>query len=241
MDLKTFSEQEAKKITLDYFSGDELATQVWINKYALKDSAGNLYEKSPEDMHRRMAREIARIEAKYPNPMSEDELFELFDKFKYIVPQGGPMTGIGNSFQVSSLSNCFVVGVDGSSDSYGAIIKIDEEQVQLMKRRGGVGHDLSAIRPEGSPVNNSALTSTGIVPFMERYSNSTREVAQGGRRGALMLSISIKHPDSEKFIDAKLEQNKITAANISVKIDDEFMRCVESGKPYTQQYPIAVE
>lgn len=238
MDLKTFSEQEAKKVTLDYFSGDELATQVWINKYALKDSAGNLYEKSPEDMHRRMAREIARIEAKYPNPMSEDELFELFDKFKYIVPQGGPMTGIGNSFQVSSLSNCFVVGVDGSSDSYGAIIKIDEEQVQLMKRRGGVGHDLSAIRPEGSPVNNSALTSTGIVPFMERYSNSTREVAQGGRRGALMLSISIKHPDSEKFIDAKLEQNKITAANISVKIDDEFMRCVESGKPYTQQYPI---
>ena len=180
--------EEARKATNDYFCGDELATQVWINKYALKDSAGNLYEKSPEDMHRRMAREIARIEAKYPNPMSEDELFELFDKFKYIVPQGGPMTGIGNSFQVSSLSNCFVVGVDGSSDSYGAIIKIDEEQVQLMKRRGGVGHDLSAIRPEGSPVNNSALTSTGIVPFMERYSNSTREVAQGGRRGALMLS-----------------------------------------------------
>lgn len=238
MNSKTYSEQEARQATLDYFGGDDLATQVWLNKYALKDSEGNLYEKSPEDMHNRLASEIARIEAKYPNPMSHKEIFDLLDHFRYIIPQGGPMTGIGNSMQVSSLSNCFVVGIEGEADSYGAIIKLDEEQVQLMKRRGGVGHDLSHIRPEGSPVKNSALTSTGIVPFMERYSNSTKEVAQGGRRGALMLSVSIKHPDSEKFIDAKLEQGKITSANISVKIDDEFVRCVRDGKPYVQQYPI---
>ena len=238
---KIISEQEARQATMEYFCGDELATQVWINKYALKDSDGNLYEKSPRDMHLRLASEIARIENKYQNPMSKEEIFDLLDHFRYIVPQGGPMTGIGNAMQVSSLSNCFVVGIEGNADSYGAIIKLDEEQVQLMKRRGGVGHDLSQIRPEGSPVKNSALTSTGIVPFMERYSNSTKEVAQGGRRGALMLSVSIKHPDSEKFIDAKLDQNKITAANISVKIDDEFMRCVESGTPYLQKYPIDSE
>ena len=227
MKLNVFTEEEAKKATLEYFKGDELASQVWVNKYALKDSDGNLYEKTPSDMHHRLASEIARIENKYPNPLSEQQLFDLFDHFKYIVPQGSPMTGIGNNFQVSSLSNCFVIGVDGKADSYGGIFKIDEEQVQLMKRRGGVGHDLSHIRPEGSPVKNSALTSTGIVPFMERYSNSTREVAQGGRRGALMLSVSIKHPDSEKFIDAKLQQGKVTGANISVKIDDEFMEAVE--------------
>ncbi|MDR3326792.1 MAG: adenosylcobalamin-dependent ribonucleoside-diphosphate reductase [Prevotellaceae bacterium] len=238
MKLKVYTEEEVKKATLDYFCGDELASQVWINKYALKDSDGNLYEHSPEDMHWRLAREIERIEKKYPNPLSNEELFALFDRFKYIVPQGGPMTGVGNDFQVSSLSNCFVIGIEEYADSYGAIIKLDEEQVQLMKRRGGVGHDLSQIRPEGSPVKNSALTSTGIVPFMERYSNSTREVAQGGRRGALMLSVSIKHPDSEKFIDAKLLQGKITGANISVKIDDEFMRCVENGTSYCQQYPV---
>lgn len=238
MKLQTVSEEEAKKATIDYFGGDELAAQVWINKYALKDSAGNLYEKTPADMHWRLAREIARIEAKYKNPLSERELFELFDHFRYIVPQGSPMTGIGNDFQVSSLSNCFVIGVDGEADSYGGIFKIDEEQVQLMKRRGGVGHDLTHIRPEGSPVKNSALTSTGIVPFMERYSNSTREVAQGGRRGALMLSVSVKHPDSEKFIDAKMVQGKVTGANISVKIDDDFMRAVESDDIYTQQWPV---
>lgn len=237
MELQVINEEEAKQATKEYFGGDELAAQVWINKYALKDSDGNLYEKTPTDMHWRLAREIARIEAKYKNPLSAQELFDLFDHFRYIVPQGSPMTGIGNDFQVSSLSNCFVIGVDGEADSYGGIFKIDEEQVQLMKRRGGVGHDLTHIRPEGSPVKNSALTSTGIVPFMERYSNSTREVAQGGRRGALMLSVSIKHPDSEKFIDAKMVQGKVTGANVSVKIDDEFMRAVESDDIYTQQYP----
>lgn len=238
MEQNVVSEKDAKQASIDYFGGDELAAQVWVNKYALKDSAGNLYERTPADMHRRLAREIARIENKYKNPLSEDELFDLFDHFRYIVPQGSPMTGIGNNFQVSSLSNCFVIGVDGEADSYGGIFKIDEEQVQLMKRRGGVGHDLSHIRPEGSPVKNSALTSTGIVPFMERYSNSTREVAQGGRRGALMLSVSIKHPDSEKFIDAKMQSGKVTGANVSVKIDDDFMRAVEVDDLYTQQYPI---
>lgn len=238
VEMQKVNEVEAKQATIDYFGGDELAAQVWINKYALKDSDGNLYERTPADMHRRLAREIARIEAKYKNPLSENELFALFDHFKYIVPQGSPMTGIGNDFQVSSLSNCFVIGIDGEADSYGGIFKIDEEQVQLMKRRGGVGHDLTHIRPAGSPVKNSALTSTGIVPFMERYSNSTREVAQGGRRGALMLSVSIKHPDSEKFIDAKMESGKITGANVSVKIDDDFMKAVEADEPYTQQYPV---
>ena len=224
MEKQIFTEEEAKQASMDYFGGDQLAAQVWVNKYALKDSDGHLFEKSPEDMHRRLASEVARIEKKYPNPLSEQELFNLFDKFRYIIPAGSPMTGIGNNYQISSLSNCFVIGIDGDSDSYGAIIKLDEEQVQLMKRRGGVGHDLSHIRPEGSPVKNSALTSTGLVPFMERYSNSTREVAQGGRRGALMLSVSIKHPDAESFIDAKLEKGKVTGANVSVKIDDEFMR-----------------
>jgi ribonucleoside-diphosphate reductase alpha chain len=221
-----------------YFKGDSLAANVWINKYALKNSEGKIFELTPDDMHHRLAREVARIEAKYPNPLSEDEIYHLFKDFKYIIPQGSPMAGIGNRFQVSSLSNCFVIGNEGISDSYGGILKIDQEQVQLMKRRGGVGHDLSYIRPGGSPVKNSALTSTGIVPFMERYSNSTREVAQDGRRGALMLSISIKHPDAEKFIDAKLEQGKITGANISVKIDDEFMHAVIDGQPYIQQFPI---
>jgi len=229
---------ESKQACIEYFGGDEMAAQVWQNKYALKDSEGNLYEKTPADMHHRIAGEIARIEQKYPNPMSEQQLFDLMDHFRYIVPQGGPMTGVGNNLQVSSLSNCFVIGVDGKADSYGAIFKIDEEQVQLMKRRGGVGHDLTHIRPEGSPVKNSALTSTGIVPFMERYSNSTKEVAQGGRRGALMLSVSIKHPDSERFIDAKLEQGKVTGANISVKIDDDFMHAVEHDTDYTQQWPV---
>ena len=238
MEPKKINEEEAKNASIEYFGGDELAAQVWVNKYALKDSQGNLYERTPADMHWRLAREIARVERKYPNPLSEQELFDLFDHFRYIVPQGSPMTGIGNNFQVSSLSNCFVIGVDGEADSYGGIFKIDEEQVQLMKRRGGVGHDLSHIRPEGSPVKNSALTSTGIVPFMERYSNSTREVAQGGRRGALMLSVSIKHPDSERFIDAKMTQGKVTGANVSVKIDDDFMRSVEAEELYTQQYPI---
>ena len=241
MEQKIFTEDEAKKASSEYFEGDELAAQVWVNKYALKDSDQNLYERTPDDMHWRLANEIARIEHKYPNPLSGEEVFELLRNFKYIVPAGSPMTGIGNNHQVSSLSNCFVIGIDGEADSYGAIIKLDEEQVQLMKRRGGVGHDLSHIRPEGSPVKNSALTSTGIVPFMERYSNSTREVAQGGRRGALMLSVSIKHPDSEKFIDAKLEQGKITGANISVKVDDDFMRAVEAGTTYKQQYPIYAE
>ena len=224
-----YSHDEALKATLDYFGGDELAAGVWVSKYALKDSYGNLYEKTPEDMHRRLAREFARIEAKYPNPMTEQEIFELFDHFRYVVPQGSPMAGIGNNYQIGSLSNCFVIGLDGQPDSYGGIIKIDEEQVQLMKRRGGVGHDLSHIRPKGSPVKNSALTSTGLVPFMERYSNSTREVAQDGRRGALMLSVSIKHPDSEAFIDAKMEEGKVTGANVSVRIDDDFMRAATEG------------
>ncbi len=238
MKAKTYSHEEAFQASLVFFQGDELAARVWVNKYALKDSFGNLYEKTPDDMHHRLASEVARVEAKYKNPLTENELFELFRNFTYIVPQGSPMTGIGNNFQIASLSNCFVIGCDGESDSYGAIIKIDEEQVQLMKRRGGVGHDLSHIRPKGSPVKNSALTSTGIVPFMERYSNSTREVAQDGRRGALMLSVSIKHPDSEAFIDAKLEQGKVTGANVSVKVHDDFMEAALNNKEYTQQYPI---
>lgn len=238
---KTYSHDEAFHAALDYFKGDELAARVWVNKYALKDSDGHIYELTPDDMHRRLASEIARIEKKYSNPMSENELFELFRNFHYIVPQGGPMTGIGNEFQIASLSNCFVIGNEGPSDSYGGVMKIDQEQVQLMKRRGGVGHDLSHIRPKGSPVKNSALTSTGLVPFMERYSNSTREVAQDGRRGALMLSVSIQHPDSESFIDAKLEQGKITGANVSVKIDDDFMSSVVKDRPYTQQYPVGAD
>ena len=238
VEKKTYSYDEAYNASLEYFKGDELAARVWVNKYAVKDSFGNIYEKSPEDMHWRIANEVARIEAKYPNAISAQELFDLLDHFKYIVPQGSPMTGIGNDYQIASLSNCFVIGLDGSADSYGAIIRIDEEQVQLMKRRGGVGHDLSHIRPKGSPVKNSALTSTGLVPFMERYSNSTREVAQDGRRGALMLSVSIKHPDSESFIDAKMTEGKVTGANVSVKLDDEFMQAAVEGKPYTQQYPI---
>ena len=233
-----FPYEEALAKTKEYFKGDELAASVWINKYAMKDSFGNLYECTPEDMHRRLAAEFARIEKKYPNPMSTEEIFELLDGFKYVIPQGGPMSGIGNDHQIASLSNCFVIGHEKPADSYGGIMKIDEEQVQLMKRRGGVGHDLSHIRPGGSPVLNSALTSTGVVPFMERYSNSTREVAQDGRRGALMLTISIKHPDAENFIDAKLEQNKVTGANVSVKIDDEFMKAALAEKSYKQQYPI---
>lgn len=237
----TYEYNEAIDASLDYFNGDELAARVWVNKYALKDSYGNLYEKSPDQMHERLATEISRIESKYPAPMSKERVFELLDKFRYIVPQGSPMTGIGNHFQIASLSNCFVIGIDGEADSYGGIIRIDEEQVQLMKRRGGVGHDLSHIRPKGSPVKNSALTSTGIVPFMERYSNSTREVAQDGRRGALMLSVSIKHPDSESFIDAKMTEGKVTGANVSVKIHDDFMQSVIEGKPYIQQYPIFSE
>ena len=238
MKTRTYAFDEAFNASLDYFTGDELAAKVWVNKYALKDSFGNIYELTPGDMHWRLADEIARIEKKYPNPLSSDELFKLFDRFKYIVPQGSPMTGIGNDFQIASLSNCFVIGMDGSADSYGAIIRIDEEQVQLMKRRGGVGHDLSHIRPKGSPVKNSALTSTGIVPFMERYSNSTREVAQDGRRGALMLSVSIKHPDAESFIEAKMAEGKVTGANISVKVTDEFMNAVTNKDFYTQQYPV---
>lgn len=234
----TYTHEEAFQASLVYFQGDELAARVWVNKYALKDSFGKLYEKTPDDMHWRLANEIARVEDKYKNPLSPQELFDLFKNFTYIVPQGSPMTGIGNNFQIASLSNCFVIGCDGEADSYGGIIKIDEEQVQLMKRRGGVGHDLSHVRPKGSPVKNSALTSTGIVPFMERYSNSTREVAQDGRRGALMLSVSVKHPDSESFIDAKLEQGKITGANVSVKVHDDFMQAAISGNEYKQQYPI---
>lgn len=235
---KTYSFEEAYQEALQYFSGDELAARVWVNKYAMKDSFGHIYEKSPKDMHWRIANEIARIENKYKNPLSAQEVFELLDHFRYIIPAGSPMTGIGNDHQVASLSNCFVIGLDGDADSYGAIMRIDEEQVQLMKRRGGVGHDLSHIRPKGSPVNNSALTSTGLVPFMERYSNSTREVAQDGRRGALMLSVSIKHPDSEAFIDAKMTEGKVTGANVSVKIDDEFMQAAIDDKPYVQQFPV---
>ncbi len=232
------SNEDVKKKATAYFNGDELAGNVWINKYALKDSQGNIYEDTPDDMHWRLANEVARIEKKYPTPLSAKEVYELFKDFKYIIPQGGPMSGIGNDYQISSLSNCFVIGNKENSDSYGGIMKIDQEQVQLMKRRGGVGHDLSHIRPEGSPVKNSALTSTGIVLFMERYSNSTREVAQDGRRGALMLTISVKHPDAENFIDAKMEKGKVTGANVSVKIDDEFMQAVINDKPYIQQYPI---
>ena len=238
MEQKIYSYDEAFQASLEYFAGDELAARVWVNKYALKDSFGNIYEKTPADMHRRLANELARIENKYENPLSAEQIFELLDHFRYIVPAGSPMSGIGNPYQVVSLSNCFVIGIDGDADSYGAIMKEDEEQVQLMKRRGGVGHDLSQIRPKGSPVKNSALTSTGIVPFMERFSNSTREVAQDGRRGALMLSVSIKHPDSEAFIDAKTEEGKITGANVSVKIDDAFMEAAVAGKKYQQQYPI---
>ena len=238
MDNKTYTINEAFKASKEYFAGDELAAKVWVNKYALKDAFGNIFEKTPTDMHHRLAGEIARIEKKYPNPLSEQELFELFDHFRYIVPQGSPMTGIGNNHQIASLSNCFVIGMDGKADSYGAIIRIDEEQVQLMKRRGGVGHDLSHIRPKGSPVKNSALTSTGLVPFMERYSNSTREVAQDGRRGALMLSVSINHPDSESFIDAKMTEGKVTGANVSVKLDDDFMKAVVNKTTYKQQYPV---
>ena len=235
---KTFTYDEAFKASLSYFDGDELAARVWVNKYAMKDSFGHIYELSPDDMHRRIANEIARIESKYPNPVSSQEIFDLLDHFRYIIPAGSPMTGIGNNYQVASLSNCFVIGLEGNADSYGAIIKIDEEQVQLMKRRGGVGHDLSHIRPKGSPVKNSALTSTGLVPFMERYSNSTREVAQDGRRGALMLSVSIKHPDAEAFIDAKMTEGKVTGANVSVKLDDEFMQAAIDAKPYVQKFPI---
>ena len=241
MKKTTYSYDDAFKASVEYFNGDELAARVWVNKYAMKDSSGAIYEKSPEDMHWRIANEIARVEAKYSNPMSAQEVYNLLDHFKYVIPSGSPMTGIGNDHQIASLSNCFVIGMDGKADSYGAIIRIDEEQVQLMKRRGGVGHDLSHIRPKGSPVKNSALTSTGLVPFMERYSNSTREVAQDGRRGALMLSVSIKHPDAEAFIDAKMTEGKVTGANVSVKIDDEFMRAVTENRPYIQQYPIKAE
>ena len=235
---QTYSFDEAFQTALAYFGGDELAARVWVNKYAVKDSHGNIYEKSPEQMHRRIADEIARIERKYKNPLTAQEVFDLLDHFRYVIPAGSPMTGIGNNHQVASLSNCFVIGLDGDADSYGAILHIDEEQVQLMKRRGGVGHDMSQIRPKGSPVNNSALTSTGLVPFMERYSNSTREVAQDGRRGALMLSVSIKHPDSEAFIDAKMEEGKVTGANVSVKLTDEFMQAAIDDRPFVQQFPI---
>jgi ribonucleoside-diphosphate reductase alpha chain len=238
---KTYSTESAFEASLKYFKNDELAARVWLNKYALKDSEGNIYELTPNDMHTRIAKEIARVEKKYANPMSEKEIFDLIKDFKYIVPQGSPMAGIGNPYQIGSLSNCFVIGNDGNSDSYGGIMKIDQEQVQLMKRRGGVGHDLSHIRPKGSAVKNSALTSTGIVPFMERYSNSTREVAQDGRRGALMLSVSINHPDSEDFINAKLEQGKVTGANVSVRIDDEFMKAVKNDSDYIQKYPVFSE
>ncbi len=238
MESKHYSYDEAYDATLKYFGGDELAARVWVSKYALKDSFGNIYELTPDDMHHRIASEIARIESKYPNPMSHDEVFGYLKDFKYIVPQGSPMSGIGNSYQVGSLSNCFVIGLDGAPDSYGGVIRIDEEQVQLMKRRGGVGHDLSHIRPKGTPVKNSALTSTGLVPFMERYSNSTREVAQDGRRGALMLTVSIKHPDSEAFVDAKMTEGKVTGANVSVRIDDEFMRAATENGKYTQTYPV---
>lgn len=239
MEHRTYSYDEAFEASLKYFNGDELAARVWVNKYAMKDSFGNIYEQSPADMHWRIANEVARIENKYANPLKPEEIFELLDHFRYIVPAGSPMTGIGNDHQVASLSNCFVIGLDGEADSYGGIIRIDEEQVQLMKRRGGVGHDLSHIRPKGSPVKNSALTSTGLVPFMERYSNSTREVAQDGRRGALMLSVSIKHPDAEAFIDAKMTEGKVTGANVSVKLDDEFMEAATRRIPYVQQYPIS--
>ena len=237
-EIVTYKKEDIFAEVVEYFQGDELAASVWIDKYALKNDLGQLLERNPDQMHHRLAREFARIERKYANPMSEELIFSLFDHFKYVIPQGSPMAGIGNNYQISSLSNCFVIGNDARSDSYGGIMKMDEEQVQLMKRRGGVGHDLSHIRPTGSKVQNCAISSTGVVPFMERYSNSTREVAQDGRRGALMLSISIKHPDAERFIDAKMTEGKITGANVSVKIDNEFMQCVKSGKPYVQQYPI---
>ncbi len=235
---KEVAYNDAVAASKEYFGGDDLAATVWVSKYALKDSFGHIYERTPEDMHRRIAGEIERIENKYPNPMSKEEIFGLLDRFRYIIPQGGPMTGIGNDLQVASLSNCFVIGNRRHADSYGGIFRMDEEQVQLMKRRGGVGHDLSELRPTGTPVLNSALTSTGIVPFMERYSNSTREVAQDGRRGALMLSLSIKHPDAERFIDAKTQSGKVTGANVSIKIDDEFMRAAQENRPYRQQFPI---
>ncbi|MCM1503730.1 MAG: adenosylcobalamin-dependent ribonucleoside-diphosphate reductase [Muribaculum sp.] len=238
MNNKIYTFDEAQEATLEYFGGDELASRVWVTKYALKDSFGHIFEKTPDDMHRRITSEIARIERKYANPMSEDEVFGLLKDFRYVVPQGSPMSGIGNNYQVGSLSNCFVIGLDGGPDSYGGIMRIDEEQVQLMKRRGGVGHDLSHLRPEGMPVKNSALTSTGLVPFMERYSNSTREVAQDGRRGALMMTVSIKHPDSEAFIDAKMVEGKVTGANVSVRIDDEFMLAATERRPYVQQFPV---
>lgn len=238
MSEKTYTYEEANEASLKYFGGDELAARVWVTKYALKDSEGHLFERTPDDMHRRLAGEIARIESKYPNPMSADEVFELLRDFRYAVPQGSPMAGIGNKLQVGSLSNCFVIGIDGKPDSYGGIMLVDQEQVQLMKRRGGVGHDLSHLRPKGMAVKNSALTSTGLVPFMERYSNSTREVAQDGRRGALMMTVSIKHPDSEAFIDAKMTPGKVTGANVSVRIDDAFMEAVEAGTPYRQQFPV---
>ena len=241
MEQKIYSYDEAFKASLEYFEGDELAARVWVNKYAMKDSHGNIFEQSPDDMHWRLANEIARIEQKYANPTSAAEIFDLLSHFRYIIPAGSPMTGIGNPHQVASLSNCFVIGVDGDADSYGAIMKEDEEQVQLMKRRGGVGHDLSKLRPKGSPVRNSALTSTGIVPFMERFSNSTREVAQDGRRGALMLSVSIKHPEAEDFIDAKMTQGKVTGANVSVRVDDAFMQAAMAQQPYVQQYPVDAE
>ncbi|MFT6883027.1 MAG: ribonucleoside-diphosphate reductase alpha chain, partial [Marinoscillum sp.] len=236
--LKALDREEIFEATKAYFKGDELATNVWINKYAMKDSQGRIYERSPEDMHQRLTSELVRIEEKYPNPLSKQEIYDLLKDFKYVVPQGGPMAGIGNNFQISSLSNCFVIGVGGESDSYGGILKLDEEQVQLMKRRGGVGHDLSHIRPKGSPVKNSALTSTGVVPIMERFSNTTREVAQDGRRGALMLSLSIQHPDAEDFIDAKIDTTKITGANISIKLHDDFMQAVEEDREYIQSFPI---
>ena len=239
--LTEVSYNDAVAASKEYFAGDDLAATVWVSKYALKDSYGHIYERTPEDMHHRIAAELERIEMKYPNPMKQDEIFSLLDHFRYIIPQGGPMTGIGNNLQVASLSNCFVIGNRKHADSYGGIFRMDEEQVQLMKRRGGVGHDLSELRPTGSPVLNSALTSTGIVPFMERYSNSTREVAQDGRRGALMLSLSIKHPDAERFIDAKTQSGKVTGANVSIKIDDDFMRAAREGKPYKQQFPITGE
>lgn len=238
IELTTYTREEAVSASIEYFDGDSLAGEVWVNKYALKDTDGNIYEKTPLDMHRRMSREFARIESRFPNSLTEDEIFEALDGFKYIIPQGSPMAGIGNNFQFVSISNCFVIGNEQDSDSYGGIFKLEQEQVQLMKRRAGVGHDLSFVRPGGSAVMNSALTSTGVVPFMERYSNSTREVAQGGRRGALMLSISIAHPDSESFIDAKMEQGKVTGANISVKITDGFMSAVLAGEQYMQQYPV---
>ena len=236
--LATVKYEDAVAASKEYFAGDELAAQVWVSKYALKDSFGNIYETTPHDMHNRIASELARIEANYPNPLSKEQIFELLDHFRYVIPQGGPMTGIGNNLQVASLSNCFVIGHKNPADSYGGIFRMDEEQVQLMKRRGGVGHDLSHIRPTGSPVLNSALTSTGIVPFMERYSNSTREVAQDGRRGALMLSLLIKHPDAERFIDAKVDTGKVTGANVSIKVDDDFMRAALAGESYRQQFPV---